>query len=202
LRKTLGLALGLALSLTACSGTNNATQFPSHSSNTQELSPEQAKVMFMGIARASCDRALEDGVVEQSIAGEGLTLVMVPKNDSYLDFSAAYYEPEDVYEVIWEADAFSSCGASISFDLAEEAGVATDISVTFDPANSTFETTQDFGDFGIIQQRYSTSGGLISKVESQDSNGSIPRTVRYGNLKEADWNILRTAVDRFLENSQ
>jgi hypothetical protein len=146
--------------------------------------------------------AMEAGVVEQSISGKGATLVMVPKDEAYLDFTAAYYEPEDVFEVIWEVDMFSSCGTSISFDLAEEAGVETGISITFDPANSTFETTQDFGDFGLIRLRYSTSEGFISKIESQDSNKSDQIAIRYGNLNKADWHILRTAVDRFLADSE
>jgi hypothetical protein len=143
-----------------------------------------------------------EGVVEQSISGEGPTLVMVPKDEAYLDFSAAYYIPEDVYEVIWEVDVFSSCSAAMSFDLAEEAGIESDISVTFDPSESTFETTQDFGDFGIVQLRYNTAEGLISQVASQSPNGSDQRTVQYGDLSEADWNILRTAVDQFLASSE
>jgi hypothetical protein len=123
---------------------------------------------------------------------------MVPKEDAYLDYSAAYFEPEDTYELIWEADAFSSCGASISFDLAEEAGVESDISVTYDFTTSTFKTKQDFGEFGISHLNYTTSQGLISQVETLGSSASDPRTIRYGNLQESDWKILRTAVDRFL----
>ncbi len=125
---------------------------------------------------------------------------MVPKDEAYLDFSAAYFEPEDTYEIIWEADALSSCGASINFDLAEEAGVESDIAVTYDSTSETFETTQDFGEFGISNLRYTISDGLISEVETLGTTDTNPRTIRYGNLQEADWNILRTAVDRFLEN--
>lgn len=192
------LSMSAIFLLTSCSAPNTSTPLPNTSTplpsiptNVQKLTPDQAKTQFAEIANASCTKAMEEGVVEQLISGEGRTLVLVPKEDAYLDYSAAYYEPEDVYELIYETDAFSACAASISFDFAD------DISVTFDPTNSTFETTQDFGR-GIIQHRYSTFEGLISEVEYEDSSGSAQRTVRYGNLNESDLNILRTAVDRFL----
>lgn len=198
--KAILLATAAVLMLTSCGTTTTMTPTPETSESTQSTSAEEPKSLFMEISRASCEKAMAEGVVEKSISSDGFTLVMVPKDEAYLDFSAAYFEPEDTYELIWEADALSSCGASINFDLAEEAGFESDITVTYDSTSETFETTQDFGEFGISNLRYTISDGLISEVETLGTTDTNPRTIRYGNLQEADWNILRTAVDRFLEN--
>jgi hypothetical protein len=162
------------------------------------LTPAEAKGQFETIANASCDKAMAEGVVEQSIASDGFTLVMVPKEEGYKDYSAAYFEPADTYELIWEADAFSACGASISFSLAAEAGAESDIEVAFNATDSTFETTQDLGEFGISRLKYQTTDGLLSQIEILDSTVADVRAIRYGNLTDDHWKILRTAVDRFL----
>ena len=143
---------------------------------------------------------MAEGVVEQSTSLDGFTLVMVPKDEAYLDFSAAYFEPDDIYELIWEVDALSSCGAAISFALAEEGGVESDLQVSFNPSDSTFETLQDLGEYGTNRLRYNITEGLLSQIEVLDSTAVDIRTISYGNLQETDWNILRTAVDRYLED--
>lgn len=200
IRKVIVLAIVSGFSLTSCGVSNTLDPIPDSPESNQTISSEEAKSKFMEISRASCERAMTEGVVEQSTSPEGFTLVMVPKDAAYLDFSAAYFEPEDTYELIWEVDAFSSCGASVSFDLAEEAGVESDIAVTFNSSTGAFETTQDFGEFGVVHLSYNTTDGLISRVETLSSNEANPRTIRYGNLQETDWIVLRTAVDRFLES--
>lgn len=199
-RKLIVLAVVSGLSLTSCGVSNTVDSIPDSSESNQTISSEEAKSKFMEISRASCDKAMTEGVVERATKPQGFTLVMVPKDDAYLDYSAAYFEPEDTYEIIWEVDAFSSCGASVSFDLADEAGVESDIAVTFNSNTGAFETTQDFGEFGVVHLSYNTTDGFISKVETLSSNEVNPRTIRYGDLQETDWIILRTAVDRFLES--
>ena len=164
------------------------------------MTPAEAKAVFEKIATASCDKAMAEGVVEQSQSTDGFTLVMVPKDEAYLDFSAAYFEPDDTYELIWEVDALSSCGAAISFALAEEAGVESDLQVSFNPADSTFETLQDLGEYGTNRLKYNITDGLLGQIEVLDSTEVDIRTISYGNLQETDWNILRTAVDRYLED--
>ena len=200
IRKLIVLAIVSGLSLTSCGLPNTLDPIPDSSESNQPISPEEAKSKFMEISRASCDKAMTEGVVEQSTSPGGFTLVMVPRDDAYLDYSAAYFEPEDTYELIWEADAFSSCGASVTFDLSDEAGVEGDIAVTFNSSTGAFETKQEFGEFGVVHLSYTTIEGLISTVENLSSNEANPRTIRYGNLQETDWIILRTAVDRFLES--
>jgi hypothetical protein len=200
IRKLIVLAIVSGLLLASCGVPNTLGPIPESSESNQSISSEEAKSKFMEISRASCERAMTEGVVEQSTSTEGFTLVMVPKDDAYLDYSAAYFEPEDTYELVWEADAFSSCEASVSFDLADEAGVESDIAVTFDSSSGAFETKQDFGEFGVVHLSYNTIDGLISKVETLGPNEANPRTIRYGNLQETHWIILRTAVDRFLKS--
>jgi len=196
--RVLVFSLGATLVLTSCSPVAAPTDLPKAAATYTALSPAEAKAQFETIANASCDKAMAEGVVEQSISSDGFTLVMVPKEEGYKDFSAAYFEPADKYELIWEADAFSACGASISFSLAAEAGVESDIEVAFNATDSTFETTQDLGEFGISRLKYQTTTGLLSQIEILDSTAADVRAIRYGNLSDKHWQILRTAVDRFL----
>jgi hypothetical protein len=196
--KVLVFAIGASLLLTSCSAPVAPTPNPSTSETVKALTPAEAKAEFEDIANASCDKAMAEGVVEQSTSLDGFTLVMVPKDDAYLDFSAAYFEPDDKYELIWETDAFSACGASMSFSLAAEAGVESDLKVSFNPADSTFETFQDLGEFGTSRLKYQVTDGLLSQIEVLDSTAVDVRTIRYGNLSLDDWSILRTAVDRYL----
>jgi FPC/CPF motif-containing protein YcgG len=198
--RVLVFSLGATLVLTSCSPVAAPTDLPKATATYTALSPAEAKAQFETIANASCDKAMAEGVVEQSIASGGFTLVMVPKEEGYKDFSAAYFEPADNYELIWEADALSACSASISFSLAAEAGVESEIKVTFDGRDSTFETFEDLGEFGTSRLRYNVDNGLLSRIEVLDATSIDARMIRYGNLQDADWNILRTAVDRYLED--
>jgi hypothetical protein len=196
--KVLVFAVGASLLLTSCSAPVAPTATPAASETVKALTPAEAKTQFEAIANASCDKAMAEGVVEQSTSLDGFTLVMVPKDDAYLDFSAAYFEPDDNYELIWETDAFSACGASINFSLAAEAGVESDLKVSFNQADSTFETFQDLGEYGTSRLKYKVTDGFLSEIEILDSTVVDIRTIRYGNLSLDQWSILRTAVDRYL----
>jgi hypothetical protein len=196
----LAAAIASALALSACAPATTAIETPAASPSVKTLTPAEAKAEFEAIANASCDKAMTEGVVEQSTALNGFTLVMVPKDQAYKDFSAAYFESADNYELIFEADALSACSASISFSLAAEAGVESEIKVTFDGLDSTFETFEDFGEFGTSRLRYNVDNGLLSRIEVLDEASIDARMIRYGNLQDADWNILRTAVDRYLDD--
>ncbi len=187
----------LVLVTAGCSATSQPTTAPSQPT-IPEMTVQEAETQFKAIARASCEAALEQGTLEKSVEPDGFTLVMVPKADAYKDFSAAYFQPDDTYELIWETDAFSACGVSMTYDLAEEAGRESDLEVIFNPELQQFETFQDFGEFGESRLGYQTVEGKISSVQNLDSEDSDKRTVSYGNLTEAEINILTTAVDRFL----
>lgn len=186
----------LAVLLSSCSAAPSANQ--SVSPKASPLTAEQARDAFEVIATASCDKAMAEGVVEQSLDPNGFTLVMVPKDQAYQDFSAAYFEPADTYELIWEVDALSACGAAIQFALAQESSAEVDLAVSFDQNDGSFLTVQDLGEFGISKLKYKVADSLLSSVETQGSANSATRSISYGNLQDADWQILRTAVDRYL----
>jgi len=191
------IACALVLVAAGCSSTNQPTTGESQPA-MPAMTAQEAEDQFKAIARASCQAALEEGTLEKSVDPGGFTLVMVPKEDAYKEFSAAYFQPEDTYELIWETDAFSACGASMTYDLAEEAGQESDLEVTFNAELQQFETFQDFGEFGESRLGYQTIGGKISSVVDLQAGDSAKRTVTYGSITEADLDILRTAVDRFL----
>jgi hypothetical protein len=189
-------ALALVVGLSGCAG--QAGIEPSPTALATKLTAAQALTEFEAIAKASCAKAMSEGVVEKSTAVDGFTLVMVPKAEGYKDFSAAYFQPADKYELIWETDAFSACSALMQFELAAEGGGEVDLLVEFDWATDTFETTQDLGEFGISHLSYSHANGLFSGIKTLDSGDAYPRTITYG-VSDSDRKILETAVDRYLE---
>ncbi len=189
-------ALVLVVGLSGCAG--QAVFEPSPTALATELTAAQALTEFEAIAKASCAKAMSEGVVEKSTAVDGFTLVMVPKAEGYKDFSAAYFQPADKYELIWETDAFSACSALMQFELAAEGGGEVDLLVEFDGATNTFETTQDLGEFGISHLSYSHANGLFSGIKALETSDADPRTITYG-VSDSDRKILETAVDRYLE---
>jgi hypothetical protein len=191
------VVFALVLVTSGCSATNQPTLAESPTA-VPTLTAEEAEAQFKTIARASCQEALEKGTLEKSEDPGGFTLVMVPKDDAYKDFSAAYFQPDDTYELIWETDAFSACGASMTYDLAEEAGQESDLEVIYNAELQQFETFQDFGEFGVSRLGYEILDGKISSVQDLETKDSAKRTVTYGNLTEAEINILTTAVERYL----
>ena len=190
-------ALALAVVLSGCAG--QAVIEPSPTTLATKLTAEQALTEFEAIAKASCAKAMSEGVVEKSTAVDGFTLVMVPKAEGYKDFSAAYFQPADKYELIWETDAFSACSASMQFELAAEGGGKVDLAATFDPGVPAFETTQDLGEFGISHLRYTFAEGVFTGVKTLDTDDADPRTISYG-VTDDDRKILETAVDLYLAN--
>lgn len=194
--KTASLLAMVSLFLVACS--SSPVSKPTPSTTFPELSPVEATEEFIKIADASCTEALAVGVVEKSTDPGGFTLVMVPKDQAYQDFSAAYFQPEETYGLIWETDALSACSASMSFSLAKEAGVESDIRVSYNSKDGTFDTRQDLGEQGLSHIRYKVADGMFSSTETIGTDSADSRGIKYGNLVESDLNILKTAVDLFL----
>ena len=202
--KVLSIAVLAALGL-GLGGCTNAPSEPQGSTFTGEGFVAVAPLgLFAEVAKASCDKAMTEGVVEKSSAGEGFTLVMVPKDQGYQDFSAAFLAEPDDYQLIYEVDAFSSCAAAMGFSLAEEGGGAFDIEVEYDPNEASFVTTQslgEFGNLGISKLEYQTTDGLFVGVKTLGASQADPRTISYGYSGE-DMQILVTAVDQFLAIEQ
>lgn len=200
-----GLIKSVAITLVVTGSTfisgcaENPEPEPSAVPSDEVLNTREATAKFQEVAHASCTKALAEGVVEQAVGTSGFTLVMVPKNEGYKDFSAAYFEPADKYELIWEADAFSACSVDMQFELAAENGSSVDLQVTYNSTVQAFETTQDLGEFGISRRQYKVAGGvLVSVVDLADMQDG-QRTISYG-VDEQDRRILETAVDRYLAN--
>lgn len=192
----IAIVVGLSLAVTGC-----AQVPPSARSIAPSIRAVAPLAEFAEVAKASCDKAMAEGVVEKSTATDGFTLVMVPKDQGYQDFSAAFLAAPDDYQLIYEVDAFSSCAAAMEFSLAEEGGGAFDIEVEYDPNDSSFVTTQDIGQNKINKLEYQTKDGLFVGINTLGEGKADPRTISYG-YSEEDMQILVTAVDRFLAIEQ
>ncbi|MEY4078920.1 MAG: hypothetical protein RIS80_689 [Actinomycetota bacterium] len=194
-----GLALAAAVGLSACTSSSvspTPTPTSSPSETVSPMTPAEAKAAYKKITQASCNAAQSLGVVE---AGDTYRLVSVNKDQNYKDFSAAYFEEPDSYNLIWELDGLHSCADWYSFSMAEEAGQEAAIDVTFDPTDSTFTTFEDFGDMGTSNYKYSVRDGKLFTAMNLDPEHENTVTIQYGNITDADRQILVTAVDRYLE---
>ena len=192
----IAILVGLSLAVTGC-----AQVPPSARTIAPPIRAVAPLAEFAAVAKASCDKAMAEGVVEKSTAGDGFTLVMVPKDHGYQDFSAAFLAAPDDYQLIYEVDAFSSCAAAMEFSLAEEGGGAFDIEVEYDPNDASFVTTQDIGQNKINKLEYQTKDGLFVGIKTLGEGKADPRTISYG-YSEEDLQILITSVDRFLAIEQ
>ncbi len=194
----LSTALAVVIFSTGCSAPTLAplpTVTQSPAPTVAPMTPAEAKAAYKVIAQTSCDAAQALGVVESS---EDYTVVSVNKEEGYKDYSAAYLEKPDTYKLIWELTSITSCADWYTFSMSDEAGKEADIDVTFDAADSTFTTFEDFGEFGTSNFKYTVADGKLATSENLDPKNQIFTTIKYGNLTEADLDILKTAVDQFL----
>jgi len=159
------------------------------------MTPAEAKAAYKLIAKASCNKAQAEGVVE---TGATFKAVMTNKDQGYQDFTAAYFEEPDTYSIIWELDGFNACADWFTFSMADEAGQEAAIDVTFDPTDSSFIATQDLGDLGVSSRRFSVENGMIATATNLAPNGAGVVNLKYGNLSNDDLGILKTAVDRYV----
>ena len=167
--------------------------------DSEETSPESQELLidsFREITYASCEKALAEGVVEQSVEPEGLVLVMIPKQEAIAGYSAAYFLPPNTYELIFETDVFSSCALANLFSLSEEAGQELELEITHDKKTNTFLVTQDLGEWGVTATGYEVRADLI--VAATNLNADTGKLlIEYGQVSDADRAIIQTSVDRF-----
>lgn len=195
----IGLAVAATVALTsACASpgeptiSTSPTPTASPTPTYTAMTPAEAKASYKKIAEASCDTALEYGVVEIS---EAAKVVMTPKVKGYKDFNAAYFASPDTYDIIWEIDGIYSCADSFTFSMSEEAGVPAAIDVTFDEATGKYTTTQIFDQDTYVYTATITNGRLSSVYSSVTKNET---SLKYGNQTAEDQKVLTTAVDRYL----
>jgi hypothetical protein len=172
-----------------------------NSENTQTQTPTEfarsySASDFRFIADASCSRAFEFGVSEIETGTSGFEQVLVPRDEGYEGYSAAYFQPEDTYELIYETDWFAVCAASKTYALSEEAGAEAGIAVEYLAEDGVFETTQDFREFGISVVRYSVVAGYFEEATYVEAGKSRVVSISYGPLTEDQKQIVRIAVDR------
>ena len=173
----------------------SASVTPTPTPSAHPMTPAEAKSAYKLIAQASCNAAQSLGVVESS---EKYTVVSVNKDESYKDYSAAYLEKPNKYGVIWELTSITSCADWYSFSMADEAGKEAAIDVTFDAADSTFITFEDFGDSGSANYKYTVADGKLDTATNLDPKNPMVTQIKYGNLTADDLAILKTAVDEYL----
>lgn len=181
---------GCSSSPVAPGASQTPTQTPTESRQSYSASD------FRSVADESCGRALEFGVSEIEVGLVGFEQVLVPKDEGYEGYSAAYFQPEDTYELIYETDWFAVCAASNTYALSEEAGAEAGIAVEYLAEEEVFETTQDFGEFGVSVVRYSVVDGYFDEVTFVEAGESGVVSISYGPLSEDQKQIIRTAVDR------
>lgn len=199
--KVIPIAVLVALSI-GLGGCSNAPGEPQgHVFTSEGFVAVAPNGLFDEVAKASCDKALAEGVVEKSTGADGFTLVMVPKAKGYKDFSAAYFQAPNTYQLIYEIDAFSACSASMESSLAGEAGGVVDIDIEYDLNDGSFVTTQDLGEFGISKLEYQTKDGIFVGVNTLGESKADRRSISYG-FSEQDAQILITAVDQFIATDQ
>jgi len=173
----------------------SATVTPTPTPTVSAMTPAEAKAAYKVIAQASCNAAQSLGVVESS---DKYTLVSVNKDQGYKDYSAAYFEKPNTYGIIWELTSITACADWYSFSMADEAGQEAAIDVTFDAADSTFTTFEDFGDSGSAHFKFKVLEGKLHTATNLDPKNQTVTEIRYGNLTDKDLAILKTAVDKYL----
>jgi len=168
-------------------------------STAKAMSPAEAKTAYEAIAKASCDKAQADGVVETD---GNYTSVMVSRASAYQGYSAAYFQKPAKYDLIWEANAFNACSDWFTFSTAADAKKPAAIDVTYDSATGSFDTKQDLGSFGVFSSRMTVKDGLIVSALNLKDKAAKVVTVQYGNLTNDQLAILKKAVDDYLASQK
>jgi hypothetical protein len=172
------------LALTGCSEATN---------NDGTLTTDPAEA-FLEAAIASCEKALAEGVVEET-HGIELKAVMVPKEMGIDGYSAAYFQAPDTYELIWETDFFFACSIANQATLSEEAGMQHDLDVEVD--GDTYLITQLDFDQNPYTTEYFIKSGLIEKASSNIEGEQIETLISYGRELENSLEVIREALLRF-----
>lgn len=166
---------------------------------TETVAPTTAPIdvpaSFRDIADTSCDRANREGVTESTEDGE---MFLVPVEQAYQDFSAAFDTRNDGIGVIWSTEVFFVCAASIGYQMSADGGVDYPVVVTFDETTNTYRTLLEVEDYGTLDYTYRVNDGVFVSVEwiTPDDAGST--TIVYGPPSEEQLSVLRTAVDEFV----
>ena len=156
------------------------------------MTPAQAKAAYKSIAQNSCRLAQADGVVE---VGEGYTAVMTNSTQAYQGFNEALLITPDAYSVLFSLSDFNSCADWFIFSMADEAGKAAPIDVTFN-TDASFNVQKVLASGKTSKLRIVVADGLIATITDLIETSKPIIGCRHGSLTEADLAIVKTAVDR------
>ena len=166
---------------------------------TETMEPSAAPVdvpaSFRDIADASCDRANREGVTESSDDGE---MFLVPVEQAYQDYSAAFNSRNDGIGVIWSTEVFFVCAASIGYQMSADGGAEYPIAVTFDASTGAYRTLLEVQDYGTLDYTYQVEGGVFVAVDWTTPEDTGSTEITYGPPSDEQLTVLRTAVDKFL----
>ena len=151
---------------------------------------------FRAISHASCDKAMSGGVREHT-TDNSFQSVMVPKDAAIDGYSAAWHEPPDRYELIYETDFFMSCASSITFGLFEEAGIYPTIEVT---KTADGYSTVDTQNPRFTQLNYKVQDGLITSISIQDQENPTEIFIEYEPDRGFCLELIRLAIASADEN--
>lgn len=200
-------ALVTALALTGCASSGDAGDPAAESSTTAAADPTltspsptvDPESALRAAAAASCTRATEVGVVETRDDGSAIW-VLVPEELAYRDYTGAYLEFPDTYELALETNFFAACSADVEFAIRDESGMtpprvtqgatANEWIMTF-PFDESLTWTVHYriGDDGLITEAYYPGNAEIPSWTTR---------IRYGDITPDERRILLIAVDRFL----
>ena len=194
-------------SSTAQASESGATPTTSSSTESGEQrlestgSPQDALDRYLQVAELSCLRALEVGVVEESIDG-AVQLIMVPKALAIEGYSAVYIEQlgngQNFVQLLYEAGVFSSCSDYFDMELAREAGQEFDyVEIEEERSGSLYSVTREF-DSEPYTMRYGVMDGLIVS-STRVSDAPIQLDITYG-TDETHLEALENAVYDLLQN--
>ena len=159
---------------------------------------------FETIAGASCDKALEVGVIETmpNLENPEWIYIMVPKDQGIDGFSAVGYNvPKDESGIFYENGYFESCYYGQFFSLAREGNTdpAETLTVTYDSATDSYSATEIVDD-GTTKTTQSTqffinADGLFGSVKYLDAGSEGFETViDYRAATAAEREILKKAA--------
>lgn len=185
------LGIGIAFALTGCASVSS----PSPTVAVTDVITANAETSFKGIAKASCEKAMADGVVETR-DDFGL-LIMVPKAQAYQGYSAAYRDNSaGTTDLIYEVDAFYSCAAARMWEDAASSGDGSVDGVTVAYEAGQYVLTEKLEDT-TYTYKYTVENGLIASgsLTSTDDPDESLFTEKYGDVGAENMAIIKKAVD-------
>jgi phosphoserine aminotransferase len=156
------------------------------------MTPAEAKAAYKGIAKASCNWAQRDGVVE---VGDGYSAVMTNSTQAYKGFTEASLVAPDAYKVLFDLGDFQACADWYLFSMADEAGKDAAIEVTFN-SDASFNVHKVLASGAASALKMIVANGAIATATNLDPADPWVHACRYGSLTVADLQILKTAVER------